>query len=147
MTAERLPAVADHVEAQLAEEGAPRGSVGELKECTRILDHAGFVERPSWAELRGGRRPFASVWTTSLESGTMAGNMLLPLPNTTFGRAWFYASGVPQTRLICDPTPAQVRATCCQVRLLDRVQSVPGTLLHPRPGAPPVAVGSLGITV
>ena len=54
MIAERLPAVADHVEAQLAEEGAPRGSVGELKEYTRILVHAGFVGRPSWVKLRGG---------------------------------------------------------------------------------------------
>ena len=41
MIAERLPAVADHVEAQLAEEGIR----GELKERTRILDHAGFVGR------------------------------------------------------------------------------------------------------
>ena len=61
MIAERLPAAADHVEAQLAEDGAPRGSVGESKECTRILDHAGFVGRPSWAELRGGRRALASL--------------------------------------------------------------------------------------
>ena len=59
------------------------------------------------------------VQTTSLESGTTAGNtMLLPFPNTTFGRAWCHASRVPQTRVICDPTLAQVRATCCRVRLL-----------------------------
>ena len=107
------------------------GSVGELKKCTRILDHAGFVGRPSWAELR--RRPFASL-ATSLESGTTAGStMLLPLLNTTFGRAWFYASRVPETRLMCDPTPAQVRDTCCRVHQLTIVQSVPGTLPHPRP--------------
>ena len=108
------------VEAQLAEEGAPRVSVGELKECTRILDHAGFVGRPSWAELRGGRRPRAS-FDNEPESGTTAGStMLLPLPNTTFGRAWCEASRVPQTRLICVPMLAQVRATCCRVHLLVR---------------------------
>ena len=68
MIAERLPAVADHVEAQLAEEGAPRGSVGELKECTSCRVGGTLVR----------------VLTTSLESGTTAGStMLLPLPNTT----------------------------------------------------------------
>ena len=57
MIAQRLPTVAAKVLANLADNQEAVGSLGELEEATRRLDHEGFVSRPGWTELRDGARP------------------------------------------------------------------------------------------
>ena len=58
MIHKRNPAVADMVELAMVNNVFPEeGCLSELARATDQLDREGFVERPSWPELRRGRRP------------------------------------------------------------------------------------------
>ena len=62
MIQKRNPAVADMVERAMVNNVFPEvGCLSELARATDQLDREGFVERPSWPELRRGRRPPKSV--------------------------------------------------------------------------------------
>ena len=53
----RLPVLTEQIMEQLAAERAGDGCMAQLCEATRVLDHAGFVGRPTWTELSDEKRP------------------------------------------------------------------------------------------
>ena len=55
MLSHRLPALTEQILEQLAEP-AGDGCLAQLSGTTTNLDHAGFLGRPTWAELRDGER-------------------------------------------------------------------------------------------
>ena len=55
MFQERSPELAAQIVHNMSE--APAGCLGDLQEASNVLDHCGFVGRPSWEELRRGARP------------------------------------------------------------------------------------------
>ena len=58
MIQERNPAIAEIVEnAMVHNVFPPEGCLSELVQATSQLDQEGFAERPSWSELRRGKRP------------------------------------------------------------------------------------------
>ena len=56
MVAVRLPTVARQILTSL-DTDAPGGCLEELQEAARTLDRHGFVDRPTWGQLRLGARP------------------------------------------------------------------------------------------
>ena len=56
MVADRLPTVAHQILRSL-DTDAPGGCLEELQEAARTLDQHGFVDRPTWEQLRFGARP------------------------------------------------------------------------------------------
>ena len=57
MIAERNPAVATEVVDQLSSQEPLHGCLQELHDASVLLDMQGFQWRPSWVELRDGKRP------------------------------------------------------------------------------------------
>ena len=57
MIAERNPAVAAEVVDQLSSQEPLQGCLQELRAASVLLDMQGFQLRPSWVELRDGKRP------------------------------------------------------------------------------------------
>ena len=57
MLSHRLPALTEQILVQLDAEPAGEGCLAQLCGATRVLDHAGFLGRPTWAELKDGLRP------------------------------------------------------------------------------------------
>ena len=53
MLSHRLPALTEQILGQLEAEPAGEGCLAQLCGATRVLDHAGFLGRPTWAELLG----------------------------------------------------------------------------------------------
>ena len=63
MIQERNPAIAEIVEnAMVHNVFPPEWSLSELVQATSQLDQEGFAERPSWSELRRGKRPPPGEW-------------------------------------------------------------------------------------
>ena len=57
--------------------------------ATEILDRDGFMMRPPWEELQGGKRPPSSENAEPRASGSMAGNIMrLPLEFPLSGDRW-----------------------------------------------------------
>ena len=56
MVADRLPTVAHQI-LNFLDTDAPSGCLEELQEAARALDHHGFVNKPTWEQLRFGARP------------------------------------------------------------------------------------------
>ena len=61
MISERNPAVAEHVEHAMTQEVHHEGCLAELHNACGRLDREGFWWRPTWSELRHGKRPPESV--------------------------------------------------------------------------------------
>ena len=82
MVADKLPTVAHQI-LNFLDTDAPSGCLEELQKAARALDHHGFVNRPTWEQLRFGARPPR----VNAERGEWHGNITrIPLPNTTFGK-------------------------------------------------------------
>ena len=61
MISERNPAIAEHVEHAMTQEVHHEGCLAELHNACGRLDREGFWWRPTWSELRHGKRPPESV--------------------------------------------------------------------------------------
>ena len=71
----QLPALIEQILVQLEAELAGEGCLAQLCGATRVLDHAGFLGRPTWVELEDGLRPPHNPFPLSLASGNMVGNI------------------------------------------------------------------------
>ena len=91
MINERNPAIAEHVEHTMTHEAHREGCLAELHDASGRLDREGFWWRPTWSELRHGKRPPDSVssepgewqhgwqfWASSVSDTHFRKNSVLP---------------------------------------------------------------------
>ena len=91
MINERNPAIAEHVEHTMTHEAHREGCLAELHNASGRLDREGFWWRPTWSELRHGKRPPDSVssepgewqhgwqfWASSVSDTHFRKNSVLP---------------------------------------------------------------------
>ena len=91
MINERNPVIAEHVEHTMTHEAHREGCLAELHNASGRLDREGFWWRPTWSELRHGKRPPDSVssepgewqhgwqfWASSVSDTHFRKNSVLP---------------------------------------------------------------------
>ena len=112
MIHQRLPQLAGQFVTALSGVPLGAGCLGELQNAATSLDHQGFVTRPTWTELRLGKRPPVADCTEPGEWRTAGSSTRLPLLNTSSRRPWFLPSRVLPTRLTSGRILDRDQVTC-----------------------------------
>ena len=123
MISERNPAVAEHVEHTMTQEVHHEGCLAELHNACGTLDREGFWWRPTWSELRHGKRPPESTssepgewkhgwqfWASSVSDTHFRKNSVLPRCTATRQAHLRSHSGHNAgVELACAPTTPECR--------------------------------------